>query len=69
MQVGARDEEQRTKRGVGFLSNTDGLAEGPAAEEREIGAGGLATVAPVVVDVVAGTERKFVGRTGGLRGR
>lgn len=44
MQAGARDEEERAEGGVGFLADADGIAEGAAAEEREIGVGGRAAL-------------------------
>ncbi len=65
VQTGAWHHEQRAKRGVGFLAEADGLAEGTAAEEREIRVSGGAALAPVVVDVVAGLEGEGVGRAGG----
>ena len=68
VQTGARDEEERAKRGIGFLADADGLAEGPAAEQREIRVGGGAALTPVVVDVVAGIEGEVVGRPGGHMG-
>ena len=64
MQAGARDEEERAEGGVGFLADADRFAEGAAAEQREIGVGGGATLAPEVVDVVAGIEGETVGRAG-----
>ena len=50
VQAGARDEKEGAERGVGFLPDADGLAEGPAAKQREIGVGGGAALAPVVVE-------------------
>jgi len=45
------------------------LAEWSAAEEREIGVGRGAALAPVVVDVVAGIEGEGVRRTRRAHGR
>ena len=50
VQAGARDEKEGAERGVGFLPDADGLAEGPAAKQREIGVGCGAALAPVVVE-------------------
>ena len=62
MQSFARHEKEGAKRAIRLLRDTDGIAKRSASEQRKVRIRGPASLAPVVLNVVARIERKLVRR-------